>query len=88
MKDWHDRTDGVEFEVDVLLDIDGEFDINPENPKYLVEEWRYRLGFTEHRTFGDEGMALEYVRRKARKSGGRFRVLRASEGNSFERISS
>lgn len=84
--DWHMKQDGSEFEVEELLDIDGEFDINPEKPRYLVEEWRYRLGFEEHRTFGDEDLALNYARKKALKTGGRFRVLRAPEGESFDRI--
>lgn len=86
LRDWHVTKSGEEFEVEELLDIDGEFDVNPEKPRYLVEEWRYRLGFEEHHTFGDEELAINYARKKAMKTGGRFRVLRAPEGKSFDRV--
>lgn len=86
IKDWYVTEGGEGFEVEELLDIDGEFDINPEKPQYLVERWHNRLGFDPHHTFGDGEEALNYARKKALKTGGRFRVLRAPEGKSFDRV--
>lgn len=81
--DWYVGLDD-EFEVLELLDVDGDY--QSPNPQYLVEVWASRLGFEELRTFDEEEPALAFAKRQARKTGGRYRVLKAPEGKSFDRI--
>lgn len=84
VNDWHVRSDGEEFEVEELLDTDEEFTSN--TPQFLVEIWRGRIGFEELKTFYVEEDALNFARKNARKTGGRFRVLKAPEGKYFNRV--
>lgn len=81
-KDWYVGRNNDSFEVDVLLDVDGEW--TSTKPRYLVEMWVYRFGFEPMRTFDSKEKSLRYAQKQADKYKGRYRVLRAPEGKSFE----